>query len=147
MDEAPLALMLCPKPVTGGGMSPDGSKWIACQPRYFLTVKVLSALFRRLFLEMLVATHHAGRLQFFGDHARLADKVAFKAYLAPLREIDWVVYAKEPFAGPRQVLRYLSRYTHRIARSPIAGWCPPTRMASPSSTRTIGSRGPPATRR
>jgi putative transposase len=74
-------------------------------------------LFRRLFLEMLVAAHHAGRLQFFGDHARLADKAAFKAYLAPLREIDWVVYAKEPFAGPSQVLRYLSRYTHRIAIS------------------------------
>src|SRR6266403_2210992 len=73
--------------------------------------------FRRLFLEMLVATHHAGRLQFFGDHARLADKTAFKAYLAPLRKINWVVYAKEPFAGPRQVLRYLSRYTHRIAIS------------------------------
>ena len=65
----------------------------------------------------LVAAHHAGRLQFFGDHARLADKAAFKAYLAPLRRIDWVVYAKEPFAGPRQVLRYLSRYTHRIAIS------------------------------
>jgi hypothetical protein len=103
--------------VPGGGLSPDGSKWIACRPRYFLTVKVLSALFRRLFLEMLVAAHHAGRLQFFGDHARLADKAAFKAYLAPLREIDWVVYAKEPFAGPSQVLRYLSRYTHRIAIS------------------------------
>jgi len=70
-----------------------------------------------MFLEMLVAAHHAGRLQFFGDHARLADKAAFKAYLAPLREVDWVVYAKEPFAGPRQVLRYLSRYTHRIAIS------------------------------
>ena len=66
---------------------------------------------------MLVAAHDAGRLQFFGEHARLADKAAFKAYLAPLREIDWVVYAKEPFAGPRQVLRYLSRYTHRIAIS------------------------------
>jgi hypothetical protein len=90
----------------GGGLSPDGSKWIACRPRYFLTVKVLSALFRRLFLEMLVAAHHAARLKFFGDHARLADKAAFKAYLAPLRQIDWVVYAKEPFAGPRQVLRY-----------------------------------------
>ena len=103
--------------VPGGGLSPDGSKWIACRPRYFFTVKVLSALFRRLFLEMLVAAHHAGRLQFFGDHARLADKAAFKAYLAPLREIDWVVYAKEPLAGPRQVLRYLSRYTHRVAIS------------------------------
>jgi hypothetical protein len=80
-------------------------------------VEVLSALFRRLLLQMLVVAHDAGRLQFFGEHARLADKAAFKAYLAPLREIDWVVYAKEPFAGPRQVLRYLSRYTHRIAIS------------------------------
>ena len=103
--------------VPGGGLSPDGSKWIACRPRYFLTVEVLSALFRRLFLQMLVAAHHAGRLQFFGDHVRLADKAAFKAYLRPLRKIDWVVYAKEPFAGPKQVLRYLSRYTHRIAIS------------------------------
>src|SRR6195256_5289017 len=103
--------------VPGGGLSPDGSKWIACRPRYFLTVEVLSALFRRLFLQMLVAAHHAGRLQFFGDHVRLADKAAFNAYLAPLRKIDWVVYAKEPFAGPKQVLRYLSRYTHRIAIS------------------------------
>jgi len=103
--------------VPGGGLSPDGARWIACRPRYFLTVEVLSALFRRLLLQMLVAAHDAGRLQFFGDHARLADKAAFEAYLAPLRAIDWVVYAKEPFAGPRQVLRYLSRYTHRIAIS------------------------------
>ena len=101
--------------VPGGGLSPDGSTWIACRPRYFLTVEVLSALFRRLFLQMLVAAH--GRLQFFGDHARLADKAAFKTYLRPLCKIDWVVYAKEPFAGPKQVLRYLSRYTHRIAIS------------------------------
>jgi hypothetical protein len=103
--------------VPGGGLSPDGSKWIACRPRYFLTVEVLSALFRRLFLEMLIAAHDAGRLQFFGGHVRLADKAAFEAYLTPLRKIDWVVYAKEPFAGPEQVLRYLSRYTHRIAIS------------------------------
>src|SRR5436309_5993517 len=103
--------------VPGGGLSPDGSKWIACRPSYFLTVEVLSALFRRRFLEMLVAAHDAGRLQFFGDHVRLADKAAFAAYLAPLRKINWVVYAKEPFTGPRQVLRYLSRYTHRIAIS------------------------------
>jgi hypothetical protein len=103
--------------VPGGGLSPDGSTWIACRPNYFLTVEVLSALFRRLFLEMLAAAHDAGRLHFFGNHSRLADKAAFKAYLRPLREIDWVVYAKEPFAGPRQVLRYLSRYTHRIAIS------------------------------
>jgi hypothetical protein len=103
--------------VPGGGLSPDGSKWIACRPNYFLTVEVLSALFRRLFLQMLVAAHDAGRLQFFGDQVRLADKTAFKAYLRPLRKIDWVVHAKKPFAGPRQVLRYLSRYTHRIAIS------------------------------
>src|SRR5471030_302599 len=103
--------------VPGGGLSRDGSKWIACRPRYFLTVEVLSALFRRLFLEMLVAAHATGRLQFFGDHVRLADKAAFDAYLMPLRGIDWVVYAKEPFAGPEQVLRYLSRYTHRVAIS------------------------------
>jgi hypothetical protein len=74
--------------VPGGGLSPDGSRWIACRPRYFLTVEVLSALFRRLLLQMLVAAHDAGRLQFFGEHARLADKAAFKAYLAPLRKID-----------------------------------------------------------
>jgi hypothetical protein len=103
--------------VPGGGLSPDGSKWIVCRPRYFLTVEVLSALFRRLFLEMLAAEHAAGHLQFFGNHARLADKAAFAAYLRPLRKIDWVVYAKQPFAGPAQVLRYLSRYTHRIAIS------------------------------
>ena len=103
--------------VPGGGLSPDGSRWIACRPRYFLPVEVLSALFRRLFLEMLLAAHDAGHLQFFSDHARLADKAAFKAYLTPLREIDWVVYAKEPFAGPAEVLRYLARYTHRVAIS------------------------------
>ena len=103
--------------VPGGGLSPDGSSWIGCRPRYFLTVEVLSALFRRRFLQMLIAAHDAGRLQFFGDHGRLADKPAFDAYLAPLRQIDWVVYAKQPFAGPKQVLRYLSRYTHRVAIS------------------------------
>jgi hypothetical protein len=103
--------------VPGGGFSPDGSRWIACRPRYFLTAEVLSALFRRLFLDMLLAAHQAGRLQFFGDLTPLAGKGAFTAFLKPLRNIDWVVYAKEPFAGPRQVLRYLSRYTHRVAIS------------------------------
>jgi hypothetical protein len=103
--------------VPGGGLSRDGAKWIACQPRYFLPVKVLSKLFRGLMLDKLAAAHKAGQLQFFGNHARLAERKAFKAYLAPLRKIDWVVYAKEPFAGPKQVLRYLSRYTHRIAIS------------------------------
>jgi hypothetical protein len=103
--------------VPGGGLSTDRSKWVACRPRYFLTAEVLSALFRRLFLQMLLAAHAAGRLHFFGDHAALAEKAAFDAYLKPLRNIDWVVYAKRPFAGPKQVLRYLSRYTHRVAIS------------------------------
>jgi hypothetical protein len=103
--------------VPGGGQSRDGTKWIACRPCYFLTVEVLSALFRRLFLQMLLAAHDAGRLQFFGDLVPLADKAAFAAYLKPLRNIDWVVYTKRPFAGPTQVLRYLSRYTHRVAIS------------------------------
>src|SRR6202171_4041544 len=103
--------------VPGGGLSPDGSRWIACRPRYFLTVEVLSALFRRLFLEMLLAAHAAGPLQFFGDLVPLADKTPCDRYLKPLRKIEWVVDAREPFAGPRQVLRYLSRYTHRVAIS------------------------------
>ena len=110
--------------VPGGGFSPSrpgepagGSKWVGCRENYFLPVLVLSALFRRLFLEMLVEAHEAGRLQFFGGHAGLVDAAAFEAFIVPLRQIDWVVYAKEPFAGPEQVLRYLSRYTHRIAIS------------------------------
>jgi Putative transposase len=82
-----------------------------------LTVEVLSALFRRLFLEMLVAAYETGRLQFFGDHAELVHRPAFDAFLAPLHKIDWLVYRKKPFAGPAQVLRYLSRYTHRMAIS------------------------------
>src|ERR1700682_5761486 len=103
--------------VPGGGLSRDGSKWIVCRPRYFLPVEVLSELFRGLMLHKLVAAHKAGQLQFFGNHAHLAERKAFAAYLARLRKIDWMVYAKEPFAWPEQVLRYLSRYTHRIAIS------------------------------
>src|SRR5712691_7483053 len=90
---------------------------IGCRSNYLLPVKVLSRLFRRLMLEMLLAAHDAGRLQFFGDHAHLAGKAAFKAYLAPLRRTKWFVYSKRPFAGPQQVLAYLSRYTHRVAIS------------------------------
>ena len=103
--------------VPGGGISLDGTRWIGCRPNYLLPVKVLSRLFRRLMLEMLLAAHVAGRLQFFGDHAHLADKAAFKAYLAPLHRTKWFVYSKRPFAGPEQVLAYLSRYTHRVAIS------------------------------
>ncbi len=101
--------------VPGGGISLDGTRWISCRPNYLLPVKVLSQLFRRLMLEMLPAAHDAGRLRFFGDHAHLADQAAFKAYLAPLHRTKWFVYSKRPFAGPEQVLAYLSRYTHRVA--------------------------------
>ena len=101
--------------VPGGGISPDGQHWISCRPGFFLPVRVLSQLFRRLFLEQLVAAHDAGRLHFFGNHIQLAEHHAFTAYLAPLRKADWVVYAKRPFGGPEAVLTYLSRYTHRVA--------------------------------
>ena len=103
--------------VPGGGLSPDGARWIACKPGFFLPVRVLSRLFRRLFLEGLAALNQAGRLAFFGDLAPLADKRAFDAALAPLRRSEWVVYAKRPFAGPKAVLAYLARYTHRVAIS------------------------------
>ena len=103
--------------VPGGGLSPDESRWIACKRGFFLPVRVLSRLFRRLFLEGIAALHAAGRLAFLGDLARLADKAAFDAVLAPLRRSEWIVYAKRPFAGPKAVLAYLSRYTHRVAIS------------------------------
>ncbi len=101
--------------VPGGGLSPDHSRWIGSRPGFFLPVRVLSRLYRRLFLEKLVSAHGADKLRFFGDHAALADTEAFAAVLAPLRRDEWVVFAKRPFAGPEQVLAYLSRYTHRIA--------------------------------
>jgi hypothetical protein len=103
--------------VPGGGLSPDGRSWIPCRPSFFLPVRVLSKLFRRVFLDRLVAAHEAGRLAFFGDHSALSGADAFAAYLAPLRRTKWFVYAKRPFAGPAAVLAYLSRYTHRVAIS------------------------------
>jgi hypothetical protein len=103
--------------VPGGGLAPDGSRWVACRPGFFLPVRVLSRLFRRRFLEELQRLHDGGKLRFFGEHAALADAAAFKAWLAPLRKSEWVVYAKRPFAGPQAVLAYLSRYTHRVAIS------------------------------
>jgi hypothetical protein len=103
--------------VPGGGLSRDGSRWIACKPGFFLPVRVLSRLFRRLFLDGLAALHAAGRLAFLGDLAPLAEKCALDAALAPLRCSDWFVYAKRPFAGPQAVLAYLARYTHRVAIS------------------------------
>jgi hypothetical protein len=101
--------------VPGGGIALDGTRWISCRPGFFLPVRVLSRLFRRLFLEALVAAHAAGRLQFFSRHAPLADTQAFAAYLAPLRKTEWLVYSKRPFGGPEAVLAYLARYTHRVA--------------------------------
>jgi hypothetical protein len=94
-----------------------GERWVSCRPRFFLPVRVLSRLFRRLFLEKLAAAHAEGRLAFFGELAGLADRTAFAARLAPLRRAEWVVYAKRPFAGPEAVLAYLARYTHRVAIS------------------------------
>jgi len=101
--------------VPGGGLSLDGKKWLACRPDFFLPVRVLSRLFRRLFLKMLAGAHAAGRLAFFGDHATLANAAAFTAFVKPLRKAEWVVYAKKPFGGPQAVLAYLARYTHRVA--------------------------------
>lgn len=103
--------------VPGGGLSPDGAKWIACKPGFFVHVRVLSRLFRRLFLDRLMALHRAGKLAFFGDMDGLAEAQAFADWLAPFRKSEWVVYSKPPFGGPEAVLAYLSRYTHRIAIS------------------------------
>jgi hypothetical protein len=103
--------------VAGGGLSAGGSKWVASKPGFFLPVRVLSTLFRRLMLEQLAAAHAAGKLQFFGEHARLAAADAFAAFLAPLKTTRWFVYSKRPFAGPQAVLAYLARYTHRVAIS------------------------------
>ena len=101
--------------VPGGGISPDGKRWVSCRPGFFLPVRVLSRLFRRLFLKALFAAHAASRLSFFGEHAHLADAQSFAALLAPLHKAEWIVYAKPPFGGPQAVLTYLSRYTHRVA--------------------------------
>ena len=101
--------------VPGGGLSLDGERWVACKPGFFLSVRVLSRLFRRRFLEELSKAQADGQLQFFGEHANLADAPAFADWLAPLKKCEWVVYAKRPFAGPEAVLAYLSRYTHRVA--------------------------------
>ena len=103
--------------VPGGGLSPDGTRWVACKPGFFLHVRVLSRLFRRLFLDGLMALHRTGQLVFFGDLEGLATVDALKAWLAPFRKTEWVVYAKPPFGGPEAVLAYLSRYTHRVAIS------------------------------
>ncbi len=101
--------------VPGGGISLDSERWVSCRPGFFLSVRVLSRLFRRLFIERLRTAHETGRLSFFNDLAHLTNRDTFAAYLAPLRKVEWVVYAKPPFGGPEAVLAYLARYTHRVA--------------------------------
>jgi hypothetical protein len=103
--------------VPGGGISLDGTQWVSCRPGFLLPVRVLSRLFRRLFLTGLADAHAAGRLAFFGEIEGLRQQAAFAAHLAPLRKKNWFVYAKPPFAGPEAVLAYLARYTHRVAIS------------------------------
>ena len=103
--------------VPGGGLSDDGAKWIECRKGFFLPVRVLSKLFRRLMLEKLEAAHAGGKLNFYGNYGHLTDARAFKKFLRPARRTKWFVYAKRPFAGPKAVLAYLSRYTHRVAIS------------------------------
>lgn len=103
--------------VPGGGLSADGTQWISCRPGFFLPVRVLSRLFRRLFLEYLLQAFDAGKLQFFSSLEPLRERCASLRHLAPTRQTEWVVYAKRPFAGPEQVLDYVGRYTHRVAIS------------------------------
>ncbi|MEK7754593.1 MAG: IS91 family transposase, partial [Acidobacteriota bacterium] len=103
--------------VPGGGLSPDGQRWVSCRPDFFLPVRVLSRLFRRLFLESLEKAFDSGKLQFFAALEPLRDRTAFARHLAPAKASEWVVYAKRPFAGPQQVLDYVGRYTHRVAIS------------------------------
>ncbi len=103
--------------IPGGGLSPDGTRWISCRPGFFLPVRVLSRLFRRLFLKYLEKAFDSGRLHFFGSLEPLRDAHEFRSFIAPLKETEWVVYAKPPFAGPQRVLDYVGRYTHRVAIS------------------------------
>jgi Putative transposase/Transposase zinc-binding domain len=103
--------------VPGGGISPDGARWISCRPRFFLPIRVLSCLFRRLFLRYLQEAFDARQLSFFSSLEALRDPQVFHRHLDPVRNMKWVVYAKAPFAGPQQVMDYIGRYTHRVAIS------------------------------
>src|SRR5205823_3006095 len=101
--------------VPGGGISPDGQCWLSCKPGFFLSVRVLSRLFRRLFLESLQKAFDQGKLRFFNTLEPLRERSAFTQLLSRAQACEWVVYAKRPFAGPQQVLDYVGRYTHRVA--------------------------------
>jgi hypothetical protein len=103
--------------VPGGGISPDGTRWISCRPNFFLPVAVLARLFRRLFVDYLTQAFDAGDLQFFSSLEPLRMRDAFLRHIASSRKKDWVVYAKPPFAGPEEVLKYVARYTHSVAIS------------------------------
>ena len=103
--------------VAGGGLSPNGTRWISCRPNFFLPVRVLARLFRRLFLDHLVKAFDAGELQFFSSLEPLWGRHAFLRFLAPARKTEWMVYVKPPFGGPEKVLKYVARYTHRVAIS------------------------------
>jgi Putative transposase/Transposase zinc-binding domain len=131
--------------VPGGGLSADGTRWVACRPGFFLPVRVLSRLFRRLFLGLLATAHAEGRLGFFGTLDKLAKPRPFAAFLKRQRRIEWVVYTKAPFAGPKAVLAYLARYTHQIAISNRRLIRADAR-ASPSPTRITASTDPAASR-
>jgi len=114
--------------VPGGGISLDGTHWVRCRPGFLLPVRVLSRLFRRLFLTRLADAHAAGRLVLFRELEGLRGREAFAAHLAPLKKKKWFVYAKSPFAGPEAVLAYLTRYTHRVAIQ-TAAWSASTSAA------------------
>jgi hypothetical protein len=101
--------------VPGGGLAPDGSRWVSCRPGFFLPVRILSRVFRGKFLALLQATYDRDKLRFHGQQQALAEPAVFRRWLDELRAVDWVVYAKPPFGGPEQVLKYLARYTHRVA--------------------------------
>jgi hypothetical protein len=122
--------------VPGGGLSPDGTRWIASRPNFFLAVKPLSRLFRWLFLKRLIAAFNAGALRFFGDLASLAELDAFAGRIKAMQRVNWVVYAKRPFGGPAQVLAYRAA-TPIASRSPTAGSSHSTTIMSPSHGRTI----------
>jgi hypothetical protein len=124
--------------IPGGGISLDGQRWVSCRPGFLLPVRVLSRLFRRLFLEKLVATHAAGRLQFFGAHANLADRDAFAEYLTPSRGVEWVAYSKRPFGAPRPCWP-ICRALPTASPSPTDACLPATAPASRSSTRITAS--------
>ena len=133
--------------VPGGGISLDGERWIVCRPGFFLPVRVLSRLFRRLFLEKLVAAHRGRPPHFFGDHAALADRAGLRRLSGAAAQAEWVVYAKTPVRRTRRPCSPICPATPTASPSPTAAWSPSTTTASPSGGRTTAATGPSATRR